>query len=251
VKHARDASSEPSADGDAITVLIADDHLAFGEALQIALDKEHDLKVIEVVTNGPGAVKAAANSSPDVVLMDLQMPGMDGVEAARRIRGAEGAPAVILLSGFDEDHSLGRAVQAGASGYLRKTEAVSWLADAIRRAHRGEPLHEPSEIEESLRRLRRRRVADDGIVRRLERLTPREIEILQRLTDGQSSEEIADDLGMSPHTLRTHVQNVLTKLNLHSKLDAIVAAIRHGKVHATEVLDEGPDDEGPDEEQDD
>jgi DNA-binding NarL/FixJ family response regulator len=234
-----DVKSVDTIDHDgAITVLIADDHLAFGEALQIALDKEHDLKVIEVVTNGPGAVEAAANASPDVVLMDLQMPGMDGVEAARRIRGAEDAPAVILLSGFDEDHSLGRAVQAGASGFLRKTEAVSWLADAIRRAHRGEPLHEPSEVEESLRKLRRRRIADGGIARRLERLTPRELEILQRLTDGQSAEEIATDLGMSPHTLRTHTQNVLTKLGVHSKLDAIIAAIRHGKVHTAEVFEE-------------
>jgi DNA-binding NarL/FixJ family response regulator len=241
-KHARDTTSSLTGDDDAITVLIADDHRAFGEALQIALDKEHDLKVIEVVTNGPGAVEAAANSTPDVVLMDLQMPGMDGVEAARRIRGVDDAPAVILLSGFDEDHSLGRAVQAGASGFLRKTEAVSWLADAIRRAHRGEPLHEPGEIEESLRRLRRRRIADGGIARRLERLTPREIEILQRIADGQSSEQIAEDLGMSPHTLRTHVQNVLTKLAVHSKLDAVIAAIRYGKVRTTEVLVEEPGD---------
>jgi DNA-binding NarL/FixJ family response regulator len=225
-------------DDGAITVLIADDHRAFGEALQIALDKEHDLKVIEVVTDGPGAVEAAASGSPDVVLMDLQMPGMDGVEAAKRIRGTDDAPAVILLSGFDEDHSLGRAVQAGASGFLRKTEAVGWLADAIRRAHRGEPLHEPREIEESLRKLRRRRIADSGIARRLERLTPRELEILQRMTDGESTDQIAAELNMSPHTLRTHTQNVLTKLGLHSKLDAIVAAIRHGKVRTTEVLED-------------
>jgi DNA-binding NarL/FixJ family response regulator len=235
-------SSATIEDDGSITVLIADDHLAFGEALQIALDKEHDLKVIEVVTNGAGAVKAAATSSPDVVLMDLQMPGMDGVEAARKIRGAEGAPAVILLSGSDEDHSLGRAVQAGASGFLRKTEAVGWLAEAIRRAHRGEPLHEPGEIEESLRKLRRRRIADGGIARRLERLTPRELEILQRLTDGQSPETIATELNMSPHTLRTHTQNVLTKLGVHSKLEAIVAAIRHGKVHTAVVEEELADD---------
>jgi DNA-binding CsgD family transcriptional regulator len=112
----------------------------------------------------------------------------------------------------------------------------------IRRAHRGEPLHEPGEIEESLRRLRRRRIADGGIARRLERLTPREIEILQRIADGQSSEQIAEDLGMSPHTLRTHVQNVLTKLAVHSKLDAVIAAIRYGKVRTTEVLVEEPGD---------
>ena len=223
---------------DSITVLIADDHLSLGEALQVALDKERDLTVIEVVTDGPGAVAAAAQSAPDVVLIDLQMPGMDGVEAARRIRETRGAPAVIVLSGFDDDQSLARAVQAGASGLLRKTEAVDGLADAIRRVHRGEPLHEPLEVEDSLRKLRRRRVTDGGIARRLERLTPRELEILQRLTDGQNADQIASDLGMSPHTLRTHTQNVLTKLGVHSKLEAIVAAIRHGKVRTTEVVED-------------
>ena len=225
-------------DNDSITVLIADDHLSFGEALQVALDKERDLTVIEVVTDGPGAVAAAAQSAPDVVLIDLQMPGMDGVEAARRIRDTKGAPAVILLSGHDDDRSLARAVQAGASGLLRKTEAVDGLADAIRRANRGEPLHESVELADSLRKLRRRRATDSGIARRLERLTPRELEILQRLTDGQTPDQIASDLGMSPHTLRTHTQNVLTKLGVHSKLEAIVAAIRHGKVRTTDVAED-------------
>lgn len=225
-------------DDDTITVVIADDHRSFGEALQVALDKEHDLTVIEVVTDGVGAVEAAERDHPDVVLLDLQMPDMDGVEATRLIRKQGSAPAVIVLSGFDDEHSLARAVQAGASGFLRKTEAIGGLAEAIRRAYRGEPLHAPEEFQESLRRLRKRRITDRDLAKRLDRLTPRELEILQRMTDGQTATRIAEELGMSPHTLRTHTQNVLTKLGVHSKLEAIVAAIRHGKVRTSEPNDD-------------
>ncbi|MBI3647880.1 MAG: response regulator transcription factor [Actinobacteria bacterium] len=220
--------------GSSIKILIADDQLAVGEALQIALGAEHDLTVIEVVTEGEDAVEAAASREPDVVLLDLQRPGMDGVEAARRITERAPSSAVIVLSGEGDEMSLARAVQAGARGFLRKSEGVGGLADAIRRAHRGEPLHEPTEVEASMRRLRRRRARDSGIAKRLDRLTPRELEILQSLADGRSAAEVAQTLGMSPHTLRTHTQNVLTKLGVHSKLEAIVAAIRHGKVRTSD-----------------
>ncbi len=122
-----------------ITVVIADDHRSFGEALEVALDKELDLRVIEVVTDGESAVESASRAQPDVVLMDLQMPGVDGIEATRRIHDEATGTAVIILSGQNDDISLARAIQAGARGYLRKTEAVVGLAEAIRRAHRGEP----------------------------------------------------------------------------------------------------------------
>jgi DNA-binding NarL/FixJ family response regulator len=218
-----------------ITVVIADDHRSFGEALEVALDKEQDLRVIHVVTDGEAAVEAAAKEQPDVVLMDLQMPGMDGVEATRRIHDETIGTVVIILSGKSDDVSLARAIQAGARGYLPKTEAVRGLADAIRRAHRGEPLHTSAEVEESARKLRRRRAVDGNLASRIERLTPRETEILQRMADGDPPERIARELGMSKHTLRTHTQNVLTKLGVHSKLDAIVAAIRYGKITTVEI----------------
>jgi NarL family two-component system response regulator LiaR len=224
---------------DPITVVIADDHRSFGEALEVALDKERDLRVIEVVTDGEAAVESAAKAQPDVVLMDLQMPGIDGVEATRRIHDETTGTAVIILSGHNDDVSLARAIQAGARGYLRKTEAVGGLAEAIRRAHRGEPLHTSAEVEESLRKLRRRRALDGNLAQRIERLTPRETEILQRMADGDTSEKIARELGMSKHTLRTHTQNVLTKLGVHSKLDAIVAALRYGKITTADVTPGG------------
>jgi DNA-binding NarL/FixJ family response regulator len=227
---------------DHITVVIADDHRTFGEALEIALDKEPDLDVIEVVTDGESAIRVTADRHPDVVLIDLQMPGVDGLQATRSIRATDPDTTVIILTGTEDELSLGRAVQAGAQGFLQKTEAVADLAGAIRRARRGELLNAPEEVESSLRGLRRRRDRDQTMSRRMDRLTPREIEILQRMTDGMTVEEICADLGMTKNTLRTHTQNVLTKLGVHSKTEAIVAAIRHGKVRtAGEPLLSEPD----------
>jgi DNA-binding NarL/FixJ family response regulator len=222
-------------EGAPIRVMIADDHRSFGEALQIALDKEQDLAVIDIVTDGNEAVRAAATEHPDVVLMDLQMPGLDGIEATRRIRDEGLESAVIILTGTEDDVGLARAVQAGAKGVLRKTEPVIDLASAIRRAHRGEPLHRVAEVESSLRRLRQRRATDAELERRLARLTPREVQILQQMADGHGPEQIAEELGMSRHTLRTHTQNILTKLGVHSKIEAVVAAIRFGVVHTDAV----------------
>jgi DNA-binding NarL/FixJ family response regulator len=230
---AKPDSATEDLNGD-IRVVIADDHRSYGEALQIALGGEHDLSVIEVVTDGQAAVDVASEQKPDVLLMDVQMPGVDGLEATRRIHRAASDTKVILLSGHDDDVVLARAVEAGARGFLPKTQAVAELADAIRRAYRGEPLHHAGDVERSLARFRMQRRADGELARRVERLTSRELEILQRIAAGESSVEIAEELGMSRHTLRTHVQNVLTKLGVHSKTDAVVAAIRFGKVRTSE-----------------
>jgi NarL family two-component system response regulator LiaR len=221
-----------------IKVVIVDDHRSYGEALQIALDGEGDLKVIEVVTDGESAIEVANEKHPDVMLVDVQMPGVDGLEATRRIHRDAAGTKVILLSGHDDDVVLARAVEAGARGFLKKTQTVSDLADAIRRAYRGEPLHAVTEVEMSLARFRTQRRSDGELAQRVERLTPRELEILQKVAAGETSASIAEELGMSRHTLRTHIQNVLTKLGVHSKTDAVVAAIRFGKVRTTETLPE-------------
>jgi DNA-binding NarL/FixJ family response regulator len=214
---------------DPITVIIADDHRSFGEALQIALDKERDLSVVRVVDGGDDAVRTAIDDQPDVVLMDLKMPDLDGIEATRRLRDEGSRSAVIILTGEGDDVSLARAIQVGARGFLRKTAPMGDVVDAVRRAHRGEPLHRPAEVNRAIRTMRARSKHDVELERRVERLTPRELEILQAMAEGLSPEEIAQRLGMSRHTLRTHTQNILTKLGVHSKTDAVVAAIRFGK----------------------
>lgn len=223
------------ADEARISVLIVDDHLAFGEALGMALGKEADLDIVEVTVDGASAVEVAEARRPDVVLVDLQMPGMDGLETSRRIHAVSKETAVVVLTGSDDELALGRAIQAGAHGFLRKTAAVHELADAVRAVHRGQPLNAHDEIEFALRRLRRLRARDDDIAQRFDRLTPRELQILQLLADGRAPDDIATQLEVSRNTLRTHVQNILMKLGVHSKLDAIVAAIRHGRVNTVDV----------------
>jgi len=218
-----------------ISVIIVDDHRAFGEALAVALDKEDDLEVVVVAVDGESAADEAEARQPDVVLVDLQMPGIDGLETSRRIRAVSKETAVVVLTGSDDELALGRAIQAGAHGFLRKTAAVQDLAEAVRSAHRGEPLNAHDEVEFALRRLRRLRARDDDIDQRFDRLTRRELQILQLLADGKAPDEIAAQLEVSRNTLRTHIQNILMKLGVHSKLDAIVAAIRHGKVTTEDV----------------
>lgn len=218
-----------------ITVLIVDDERTFGEALELALGQEKDLRIVDVATSGTQAIHAVDVHRPDVVLMDVTMPGMNGIEVTRRIKETDPDARIVILSGHDDEHLLARAVQAGATGLLRKTEAVMNVASTVRRAHRGEALHPPDEVEGALRRLRHRRDRDDDAARRLERLTPRELEILSLMAEGRAPGDITATLRMSPNTLRTHMQNVLTKLGVHSKMEALVLAIRHGKVATVDV----------------
>jgi DNA-binding NarL/FixJ family response regulator len=235
---AEEAGSANGSRNRPITVLIVDDERTFGEALELALGREKDLRIVEVATDGTQAMRAVDEYRPDVVLMDVAMPGMNGIEVTRRIKEADPDTRIVILSGHDDEHLLARAVQAGATGLLRKTEAVVNVASTVRRAHRGEALHPPDEVEVALRRLRHRRDREDDAARRLERLTPRELEILSLMAEGRPPAEITATLGMSPNTLRTHMQNVLTKLGVHSKMEALVLAIRHGKVATVDVTAE-------------
>ena len=201
--------SEPRRGGapNTIRVLIVDDQRTFGEALGMALGKERDLSVVEVVTDGATAVAASERHHPDVVLMDVAMPGMDGIEATRQIKLDEPDTAVIVLTGEVGDLTIGRAVQAGADGCMPKTEAVLDLAGAVRRAHNGEDLLDDEMVERSLRKLRHRRQQDASVEERLERLTPRELEILELTAAGMSSERVSNAARDEPeHAAHTRAE---------------------------------------------
>jgi DNA-binding NarL/FixJ family response regulator len=223
---------------DPIKILIVDDERTFGEALELALRHEKDLEVVHVSVDGDDAVRALDAHHPDVVLMDIAMPGMSGIEATRRIKSEDPETQVLILSGHEDPLLLARAVQAGAVGLLRKTETVVNVASSVRRAYRGEPIHDQDEVDTALRRLRHRRDQDADAQQRLERLTPRESQILEQMATGAAPDLIAKALGMSPHTLRTHTQNILTKLGVHSKMEALVLAIRHGAVGTVDLTED-------------
>ena len=213
-----------------IRVLIVDDHRTFAEALRIAIGLERDLEVVGVEYDGMGAVRAATSTVPDVVLMDLEMPGASGIDATRGVLAASPSSRVIALTAHQEDIVLARVLEAGAVGILSKSDEIAEIPPAVRRAHVGDALLPDKESRRLLRFLRHRRSQEAAEGQLVDRLTRRETEILQAMADGLSPGTIAAKLGVSPATLRTHVQNVLTKLRVHSKVEALALAIRHGKV---------------------
>jgi DNA-binding NarL/FixJ family response regulator len=214
-----------------IQVLIVDDQRTFAEALATALRLERDLSV-RVAGGGPEAVLMSEDGPPDVVLLDVQMPGMSGIEAIRLLRENHPRVPVVMLSGYEDDLLRARAIEAGAIGYLSKLTPLAELPDAVRRASRGERLMEDEEAARLLRYLRHRRHQEATERQRANRLTPRQTVILQMLADGVPVPQIAEQLGVSRLTLRTHVQNILTRLGVHTKAEAVAVGIRHGKISA-------------------
>src|SRR5207302_3386246 len=181
-----------------IWTLIVDDHRTFGEALHIAMDQESDLRVVGVATSGEEAVSIAETEQPAVVLMDIEMPGMDGIEAIRKVKTVDPDARIVVVSAHRGELILARAVEAGASGFLSKDTALQDLVSSVRLAFQGEPLIEPGEVRRVLRHLRHRRAQEATEAQRAERLTPRETEILQLMADGMSPDQISEQLKMSP-----------------------------------------------------
>lgn len=221
---------------DSIRIVIADDHRAFAEALAATMRMEKDLSIVAVVHDGEAAIEVALNKEPDVVVMDLQMPGVDGIAATRRIKEAHPETHVVILSASEGEYERARALDAGAEGYLSKERSVKDVTSSVRDVSRGKNLVSPEEARRILAHLRKRRERDSAERERVARLTPRETEILQGLADGLSTERLALKLEISRNTLRTHVQNILFKLRVHSKVEALALAIRHGKVRGEDPV---------------
>jgi len=219
-----------------IRVVIADDHRAFAEALATTIRMEKDLRVVAIVHDGESAIEVAIDQEPDVVLMDLQMPGVDGIAATRRIKEKHPETRVVILSATEAEHDRARALDAGAEGYVSKERSVKEVTSSVRAVFQGKALVSPEESRRILDHLRKRRAHDLAERERVDRLTPRETQILQGLADGLSTDRLAGKLDISRNTLRTHVQNILFKLKVHSKVEALALAIRHGKVRADDPV---------------
>jgi NarL family two-component system response regulator LiaR len=206
-----------------IRVLIADDHPLVREGLRSFLSTTEDIEVIGEAADGAEAEAMTAALQPDVVMMDLAMPNVDGIEAIRRIAAADSSSRVIALTSFATDDKVFPAIQAGAAGYLLKETPAAELADAIRRVHRGEPILHPSVAQ----RLMRQVAAAEPRSYRSD-LTARELEVLRLIAAGRSNKEIARDLSVAEKTVKTHVSNVLSKLGVADRTQAAVYAVQNG-----------------------
>ena len=221
----KDRKASGTAEGD-IRVVIADDHRSFGEALQIALDNEDDLKVIEVVTDGESAIESAQVRHPDVLLMDVGMPGVDGLEATRRILAANALARILILTTFDLDEYVFEALSAGASGFVLKDDPPEQLIAAIRTVAAGDALLSPAITKRVIRQFAR--IPRPTPPKELGDLTAREHEVFRLISRGLSNAEIAHELYISEGTVKTHVTHVLQKLNLRDRVQAVIFAYETG-----------------------
>ena len=212
-----------------IRVLIADDQALVRTGFRVILAAEPDLEIIGEAADGRETVEAAATLHPDLVLMDIRMPNLDGIEATRRLARGERAPRVLILTTFDLDEYVYEALRAGASGFLLKDAGADELVHAVRVVAAGEALLSPS--------ITRRLIAD--YARRpplseqpatLAELTPRELEVLRLLARGLSNSEIAGRLVLGEATVKTHVARIFQKLDLHDRAQAVVLAYETGLV---------------------
>lgn len=211
-----------------IRLLIVDDEAMVRRGLRLVLEAEDDLQVIGEAADGLEALDEAARLKPDVVLMDVRMPRLDGVEACRRLVATSDARVVVLTT-FDLDEHLFAAVRAGASGFLLKASRPEDLVDAIRAAHAGNALVEPRMTKRLLEEFARRPASPDGN-RVFADLTDRERDVLLEVARGASNAEIADRLYISETTVKTHVNHILAKLSVRDRIQAVVLAYDHGLV---------------------
>jgi DNA-binding NarL/FixJ family response regulator len=211
-----------------IRALIVDDHPVTREGLRTALELSDEVVVVvgEAAT-GEEAVEQARELTPDVVFMDVRMPGMDGIEATRRIRQAAPATKVILITIDESRGAISEAIQAGVSGYLLKDASPDTLVDAARNAIEGNAVIHPQLTKTFIEEVR----LGEGEGPRAAPLSKREREILQKVADGSTTRQVATELGISPHTVKTHLERIFEKLGANDRAQAVAIAIRTGIVH--------------------
>lgn len=207
-----------------IKLLIADDHLIIRQGLRLILETENDFELIGEASDGNEALSLCKRLKPDVVLMDLRMPNMDGLTAIERLRAEQSNIAVVILTTFNEDELMFRGLQAGARGYLLKDTDRSTLFDTIRAAARGETLLKPEIMARVLSQANAPKAASKEPIA----LTDRELEVLEAVARGERSKEIAVQLGISERTVKAHLASIYSKLGVDSRAAAIAVAAQRG-----------------------
>lgn len=205
-----------------IKILIADDHLIIRQGLRLILETEAEFEIAGEASDGAEAIRLCAQLDPDVVLMDLRMPNMDGLTAIEKLRTEQPGIAVVILTTFNEDTLLYRGLQAGARGFLLKDTDRSTLFDTIRAAARGETLLKPEIMARLLAQTNR--PANDSKSAQTVNLTERELEVLRSVARGERSKEIASQLGISERTVKAHLASIYNKLGVDSRAAAIAVA---------------------------
>ena len=211
----------------AIRVLLADDHAIFRDGLRAILDRQKDIVVVGEAGDGVEAVKKAAELAPDIVLMDINMPVMDGVRASRLITAQDQGVGIIILTMYREDEYVFEAIKAGAQGYVVKDARAREVLKAIRAVHRGEALIDPATATKLLEEFRR---LAEGQRKELFDLNEQEIEILRLVAQGATNKEIAEAIHFSEQTIKNKLSIIFQKLHVNNRAEAAASAIREGLI---------------------
>lgn len=212
-----------------LRVLLVDDHDLFRTGLRTLLE-EQGIQVVGEAENGRAALRLATEVAPDVVIMDLKMPGLDGVETTQKIATVAPLARVVVLTISVDDEDVIRAVMAGACGYLLKDSSIDQLLAGIRAAAAGESLISPQIAAKLLQRLRAQTASADAAETIRTELSDRELEVLRLIANGKDNAQIARDLFISPKTVKNHISNILMKLQIENRIQAAVYAVRSGIV---------------------
>jgi DNA-binding NarL/FixJ family response regulator len=214
---------------DEVRVVVVDDHDLFRTGLKTLLE-EQGVNVVGEAPNGQTAIRLASELAPDVVVMDLNMPGLTGVETTRKLAGIAPLTRVVVLTISADDEDVMDAVMAGACGYLLKDSSIQELIVGIRAAAEGESLISPQIAAKVLRRLRAQSSSEDAAETIRAELSDREIEVLKLIANGKDNAQIARELFISPKTVKNHISNILMKLQIENRIQAAVYAVRSGIV---------------------
>ena len=210
-----------------IRVLVVDDHALFRRGLEMVLEQEPDIEVVGEASDGAEAVERATDTTPDVVLMDVRMPKRGGIDACSSIHEVVPSAKIIMLTISDEEADLYEALKAGAMGYLLKEISIEEVATAIRAVHGGQSLISPSMASKLITEFASMsRRSEDRQQVPTPRLTDREMEVLKLVAKGLNNRDIAKELFISENTVKNHVRNILEKLQLHSRMEAVMYAVR-------------------------
>lgn len=212
--------------------MICDDHKTLTDALSMLVERDQDLRLVApAVHDADRAVELSREHRPDVVLMDIEFKvGMSGIEATRLIKESSPTTKVVIMTAHDDERLLVEAVEAGASGFLGKDEPADQVLAAAKAAAEGEVLIDPATLARLLHQVTKEREERREVLARFATLTDREWEILRNVAQGRRNDDIASSLYISPQTVQTHVRNVLGKLEVHSKLEAVALAVRHSQI---------------------